>query len=299
MQLRFTLRQLSVFLAVAETGTTIGASKILSMSQSAVSAALGDLEMAAGEMLFDRHGRRLLLNDAGRGLQPQVRALLEAAESLAHEFESPGISLRVAASSTIGSYVLPPMLARFRTVHPSARVHVRIGNTRDVLQAVDSFDVDIGLIEGSSHDLRIRLEHWIDDELVVVTAPQNRLARHGGHAELAQADWLMREPGSGTREILEQQLGDTLGPLNVALELGDSEAIRRALLSGYGVSCLSRHVVADDLERGRLVTVKAKLPAIRRSLSIVQHQSKAPTRGLSAFRAFLDEYADSVRKRNA
>jgi DNA-binding transcriptional LysR family regulator len=298
MQIRFTLRQLSVFLAVAQTGTTIAASRMLSMSQSAISAALSDLELVADEKLFDRHGRRLVLNDAGRALQPQARALLEAAENLAREFDSPAISLHIAASSTIGNYVLPAILARFRAVHPSSRLNVLIGNTRDVLKAVDSFDADIGLIEGSSHDPRMRVQHWVEDELVVVTAPRNRLARQGGQADLAQADWLMREPGSGTREILEQQLGDALGPLNVALELGDSEAIRRALLSGYGVSCLSRHVVADDLENGKLVTVKARLPAIRRSLSIVLHANKAPTRGLTAFQAFLDEYAASFRKQN-
>jgi DNA-binding transcriptional LysR family regulator len=294
MSIRFTLRQLSVFIAVAQFGSTTSASKALSMSQSAVSAALGELELVTNERLFDRHGRRLVLNDAGRALQPHAIALIEGAENLARDFESTVVSLRIAASSTIGNYVLPGILARFLKEHPAARLNVVIGNTRDVLDAVNAFDADIGLIEGSSHGANLHAEHWIDDEMVVVTAPHHPLARSARRSDLAKADWLVREPGSGTREIFEQQLGREFGPLNIALELGNSEAIRRTLLNGYGISCLSRHVVADDIEHGRLIAIKAKLPIIRRSFSIALHRSKTPTRGLTAFRTVLDAHADAL-----
>jgi len=294
MTIRFTLRQLSVFIAVAQSGSTIGAGKSLSMSQSAVSAALGELEAVADERLFDRHGRRLVLNDAGRALQPYAMALVKSAESLARDFESTATSLRIAASNTIGNYVLPAILARFLGEYPATRLNVVVGNTRDVLDAVNAFDADIGLIEGSAHDPNLRVEHWIDDEMVVVAAPQNPLAQSTRRKELAEADWLVREPGSGTREIFEQQLGNVLGSFHIALELGNSEAIRQMLLSGYGVSCLSRHVVAEDLASGRLVEVAARLPAVRRSLSLVLHRSKTPTRGLTAFRAFLDSHAAAL-----
>jgi DNA-binding transcriptional LysR family regulator len=293
MQIRFTLRQLSVFIAVAQFGSTTGACKALSMSQSAVSAALGELELVANEQLFDRHGRRLVLNDAGRALQPQAIALVEGAESLSRDFESTVVSLRIAASSTIGNYVLPGILARFLARHPAARLNVLIGNTREVLGAVNAFSADIGLIEGSSHGPNMRVEHWLDDEMVVVVAPNHPLARQARRSDLAKADWLVREPGSGTREILEQQLGRVLGPLKIALELGTSEAIRRTLLNGYGVSCLSRHVVRDDIEHGRLIAITTRLPALSRSFSIVLHRSKTPTRGLAAFRGFLDGHASA------
>jgi DNA-binding transcriptional LysR family regulator len=290
MPVRFTLRQLSVFISVAQSGSTVGASKALSMSQSAVSAALGELESVANERLFDRHGRRLVLNDAGRALQPYAVALVKSAESLSRDFESAAASLRIVASNTIGNYVLPRIFARFFAQYPAIKLNVVIGNTRDVLDAVNAFEADIGLIEGSSLDANLRVEHWMDDEMVVVVSPQHPLARQARRSDLAAADWLMREPGSGTREIFEQQLGRALGTLNIALELGTSEAIRRTLLSGYGVSCLSRHMVADDLETGRLVTVNLRLPAIRRAFSIVLHRSKTPTRGLTALRSFLDAH---------
>jgi len=136
MTIRFTLRQLSVFIAVAQYGSATGAGKALAMSQSAVSAALGELELVTNEQLFDRHGRRLVLNDAGRALQPHAIALVEGAENLARDFESTVVSLRIAASTTIGNYVLPGILARFLNEHPTARLNVVIGNTRDVLDAV-------------------------------------------------------------------------------------------------------------------------------------------------------------------
>jgi DNA-binding transcriptional LysR family regulator len=127
--------------------------------------------------------------------------------------------------------------------------------------------------------------------MVVVTTPHHLFARSTRHSDLAKADWLVHEPGSGTREIFEQQLGRELGPFNIALELGNSEAIRRTSLNGYGISCLLRHVIADDIEHERLIQSKVRLPAIHRSLSIALHRSKTPMHRLTAFRAFLNMHA--------
>jgi DNA-binding transcriptional LysR family regulator len=288
MKVRFTLRQLSVFTTVARMGSTISASTALSMSQSAVSAALSELESVANEPLFDRHGRRLVLNDAGRTLLPHAIALVESAEALAREFESRSVALRIAASNTIGNYVLPNILKGFLTQCPTARLNIAIGNTHEVIDAVNDFKADIGLIEGYSNASNMRIEHWLDDEMVIVASPDHPLARSAQLGDLAKADWLVREAGSGTREIVEHELAGALGTLNIALELGNAEAIRRTLISGYGVSCLSRHVVADDIETGRLIAIKAGLPTIHRSFSIALHRSKTPTRGLILFRSFLD-----------
>jgi len=298
MTIRFSLRQLSVFLAVAEQGSTVGAGSALAMSQSAVSAALAELENVAGQALFDRHGRRLILNDAGRALRPRALALVEDAEGLARDFSSSQVSLRIAASNTIGNYVLPPLLARFRQAQGEARLDVAIGNTQDVLTRVSSFQADVGLIEGRTHSPDIRAEHWMDDEMLIVTAPGHpltRLRHLRGEPErrrLAEADWLMREPGSGTRELVEEQLGPLLAPharFKVALELGNSEAIHRTLLSGYGVSCLSRHVVDEDLASGRLIRLELGLPPLVRPFSIVTHRNKTETRGLALLREFLNQ----------
>lgn len=293
MTFRFTLRQMVVFIHVARLGTTVGTAARLAMSQSAVSAALAELESAVGEQLFDRNGRRLVLNDVGRRLLPSAIALVEQAEAMSRDFESDSITLEIAASSTIGNYVLPPILRQFMAVHPGANLKVIVGNTRDVARQVADFVADIGLIEGSCSDAGVRVEHWMDDEMIVVAPASGVGADH--HQALASAQWLLREPGSGTREIFDKQLAPRLGGVSATLEIGNSEAIRRTLLNGFGVSCLSRHVVADDLASGRLVEIDTGLPPIHRPFSILLHRSKSPTRGIALFRSFLDAHrgADS------
>ncbi len=290
MQHNLTLRQLSVFVAVAQTGSTTGAAQRLAMSQSAVSSALSELEHSLSEQLFDRRGKKLFLNDFGRMLLPQVRALFDQVDSIANAGKGSSVSLRVAASTTISNYVLPPLLARFHTRDtPGGTVNLLVGNTHTVLDAVRDFDADLGLIEGSCTGDEFTVEHWMDDELLVVTSPATPLAKAGapGHAALREADWLVREHDSGTREVLDAQIAGILGPVHIALELSNSEAIRRTVMAGYGICCLSSHVVGPDVAAGALVNIGGSLPPLRRPFSIVLHKDKRPTRGLNSFLAFL------------
>ena len=290
MALRFTLRQMVIFIHVARLGTTVGTAAQLAMSQSAVSAALAELEAMVGERLFDRHGRRLVINDSGRRLLPGAIALVEQAESMTRDFESESIQLQIAVSSTIGNYVLPAILRQFLARHPDARLKVIVGNSSDVARMVGEFVADIGLIEGSCSDPAVRVESWMDDEMIVVAPAGSEVG--SDLAALAKAPWLLRESGSGTREIFDKQVLSQLGSVNVAIEIGSSEAIRRTLLSGFGISCLSRHVVGDDLNAGRLVEIDTGLPAIYRPFSELLHRSKSPTRGISVFRSFMNAYSE-------
>ncbi len=282
---RVTLRQWAVFAAIAQCETTTAAGSQLGLSQSAVSAALAELESTLGHPLFDRHARRLHLNALGRQLLPQAQALLDHADALEHATVQPNVRLKLAASSTIGNYVLPALLASFRQqIAPDSQLDVLIGNTQDVVDAVQRFEVDIGLIEGTCRGEALEIETWIDDEMVIVAAPDHPLARGpASRAALREAGWLMREPGSGTRELIDSRIASVIGPLHVALELGHSEAIQRTVAAGYGISCLSRHVVADALRYGRLVEVQSDLPRIARPLLIVRHRDKHPTHGLTQF----------------
>lgn len=294
--LRLTLRQLSVFVAVVQHGSTVAAAQALAMSQSAVSAALSELENALETALFDRVARRLSVNEVGRQLFPRALSLLDQAQELERFASQTGVHLRIAASNTIGSYLLPGLMADFRAgQRGSCALDVRIGNTRDVLHALLQFEADIGLIEGSSHERDLRSVHWCDDEMVVVAAPGHPLTSGPVTPErLREADWIVREPGSGTREIIEDRLVPELGELRFALELGNAEAIKRAVMSGFGVSCLSVHVVRDDLARGDLVAVREGLPRIVRPLQLVVHEDKYPTQGLLAFTEYLRSVAGKV-----
>lgn len=172
--LHLTLRQLEIFCAVAQAGSTVAAADAVALSQSATSAALQQLEQAMGAQLFERVGRRLALNDAGRALLPEALALLEQARGIEQAFSvraaSLPVRLRVAASTTIGTYALPAVLAHLARSQPHLSVDLQIANTREVGQAVESLDVDLGLIEGTSHWPGLEVEPWMRDELVIVAA---------------------------------------------------------------------------------------------------------------------------------
>src|SRR5579862_9671251 len=207
MQPRLSLRQLLIFAAIAETGSTTTAGVRLSLSQSAASAALNELEHLLGTRLFDRVGRRLLLNETGRALQPRARALLDTAMGVERDFSAhsgesggaPAIQLHVGASTTIGNYLLPSLVAGFRKEWPNAHIDVQIGNTEDVSASVGRLDVDIGLIEGPCHERGVRAEPWIEDELLIVCAPTHPLVRGAKKSRvsivsLREGLWLLREP---------------------------------------------------------------------------------------------------------
>ncbi len=267
--LRLTLRQWQVVVAVADAGTTTAAGQVLGLSQSAVSAALNDLEHQLPDPLFDRAGRRLLLNAHGRALLDPARALLLAASTLEQSAAARPLQLRIAASTTIGNYLLPARVAALQALQPQVGVDLHIGNSADVVDQVQRLEVDVGLIEGPCHASGLQVQPWQRDELVIVAAA-SASARMTVEA-LRSARWLLREPGSGTREAVEQGLLPHLHHFADSMQLGSTEAIKQAAAAGLGLACLSRHAVADLLALGRLQVVQTGLPALSRQLWQVQH----------------------------
>jgi DNA-binding transcriptional LysR family regulator len=296
MPLRFTLRELEVFCAIARQENVHRAADTLALTQSAASQALARLEQALGQALFDRHGRRLVLNENGRLLLSRARALLDQAEDLQGLLgvgaegaggDAAPFSLQIAASTTIANYLVPAHLAALRRAHPQARVALTVGNTGEVVAAVAALEVDFGLIEGPSHHPELHIEPWREDDLIVFAATTHPLAVGGcSLRDLADAPWLLREAGSGTREEVERCLLPLLGRMNVDMELGDSEAIKRAVAAGLGVSCLSSSVVADLLAQGAVVALTDRvpgLPPLKRMLHCIRHRDRAATRGMARF----------------
>ena len=290
--LRITLRQMEIFGAVAQSGSTVAAAGVVGLSQSATSAALQQLEQALGAPLFERVGRGLRLNDAGRALRGQTLALLEQARAIEQAFGARSadmpVRLRVAASTTIGSYVLPRVLAAFARSHPQVSVDVQIGNTRDVAQALQALEVDLGLIEGASHWPGLAVQPWRRDELVIVAAPGDPLAQAArvqplGVAQLRRARWLLREQGSGTREMVEHALLPRLHQLPAAATLGSSEAIAHCVAQGLGISCLPRVLVQPLLDAGELVLLPSVLARIWRDFSLLQREGRTLSPALAAW----------------
>ena len=284
-RLRVNLRQLEVFAATARAGTVRAAADHVSRSQSAASATLVELEDTLGVQLFDRVGRRLLLNENGRALLPKAMSLLDRAAELQHLFAAEhDAPLRLAASLTIGECLLPDLLADWKSAHPASPVQLMIGNTSEVIAAVAGFEVDIGFVEGRQTHPQLIVHAWRSDELVIIAAPTHPLTRGTASArQLGEATWALRERGSGTREAVERWLLEHMGSLRVEFELGSPEAIKRLVVVGGALGCLPREVVARELEQGVLVELATRLPRATRRLAIVTHRDKHLGRGAADF----------------
>ncbi|NLR53609.1 LysR family transcriptional regulator [Citrobacter freundii] len=288
--MHITLRQLEVFAEVLKSGSTTQASVMLALSQSAVSAALTDLEGQLGVQLFDRVGKRLVVNEHGRLLYPRALALLEQTTEIEQLFREDNGAIRVYASSTIGNYILPAMIARYRQDFPDLPLELSVGNTQDVINAVLDFRVDIGLIEGPCHSTEIISEPWLEDELVVFAAPSSPLTKGPVTLEqLAASPWILRERGSGTRELVDYLLLSHLPRFQMAMELGNSEAIKHAVRHGLGISCLSRRVIAEQLQAGTLSEVPVPLPRLVRTLWRVHHRQKHISNAITRFLHYSDQ----------
>lgn len=300
-----TLRQLEIFRAIAGCGSTSEAAKRLPLSQSATSAALLELETTLTVRLFDRVGKRLVLNDSGRSLMPLALALLDGARTVQASFSGTrgAIDLKLFASTTIGNYLLPGLIAGFRAANTGAVVDLRIGNTFDVVAAVSAFDTDLGFIEGPCHASDVQVVPWLEDELVIVASPTHPLAHSAQRGrltadQLRRAVWLMREPGSGTRETLEQALLPHLAQFATVMTIGSPEAIKNAVAEGLGISCLSRYAALDFLGTQRLCILATRLPRLTRHLMLIHHSKKLLSAPLVSFIAQAKQFAEATRRQD-
>ena len=292
--MRMTLRQLAVFVAVAQEGTVTRASDAVRLTQSAASMALADLEDALGAPLFDRLGKRLQLNDLGRFLLPQALEILGRCEAFEHaaQGEKQTIDLRLGATLTISDYLMPDLMANFLKQQPQAQLQLQVGNTRQIIESVSQFQLDLGLIEGSCHLPQLQAFPWRDDELAVCCAPEHPLAALKDQLslqDLQDVDWILREEGSGTREVFDQVMLKDLPNANLRLTLGHNEAILKIVAGGLGLTCVSRLAI-EPLERdGQLVILNTPFWVLKRPLFMLVHRQKYKSPGLRAFMQFCQE----------
>ncbi len=254
--MRYTLRQLEVFLAVARVQGVGRAGPGLSLSQSAVSGSLADIERQFDIRLFDRIGKRLTLSELGRSVRAQAEAILDRARDLESVFadgQQVG-RLRVGATLTIGNHLAVPILARLQREHPGSEVTLAIANTAEIARQVANFEIDVGLIEGEIEHPELEVLVWRPDHLAVFCAPDHVFARKRKltDANLLQASWIVREQGSGTRQTFDRAMSGLLPQLKIALALQHTEAIKAAVKAGLGLGCVSRMAVQDEFARGTL-----------------------------------------------
>jgi len=288
-----TLEQLRIFVAVADRQHVTRAAADLHMTQSTASAALAALEERHGTRLFDRVGRGLVLNEAGRILLPHAREVLAAAARAQEALQDlAGLrrgSLRLGASQTVASYWLPPRMVRFSEAHPLIALTLDVHNTSQVAAAVLSGEADLGLVEGSVRIAELAVTEVATDSMALVAAADHPLARRQFDlADLRSQRWVLREVGSGTRQVAEeslQRLGLSPSDIRIALELPSNEAVIAAVRGSGMLTVLSEVTVAAALATGALVRLPVELAT--RAFSLVTHRQRQQSPAGEAFARML------------
>lgn len=286
-----TLEQLRIFLAVAQREHVTRAAEALNLTQSTVSGAINALESRHGVKLFHRIGRRIELTEAGRVLTDQAKVILTnvrtAEIAMADLSDIRRGTLTVFASQTIASYWLPRRLVEFNSRHPQIDLRLEVGNTAQCTQAIIAGTADLGFIEGNIDEPSVSIELVAMDRLVIVVGAQHPWATKPPTQpqDLSGTEWVLREPGSGTRSSFESALQDMrIGPnaLRIAIELPSNEAVCAAVEASQFATTVSEAVAASGIAAGRLVLVPFELPG--RAFSLIRHRERHRTRASEAFR---------------
>ena len=267
--MKFTIRQLQIFLAVAKHQNISKAAQSLHMSQSAASEALLNLEHMYEVSLFDRVSNKLALNAIGHTLRREAENLIAHCQSFEEKLldHTDVGHIKVGASFTIGNHLATRYLAGYLANYPEADVQLDIANTPDVVARVLNFDVDVGMIEGEVHHRELELIPWREDELIVFCAADHPLARKKTltNKDIKEALWILREPDSGARHTFDRALAGLVPDINIYLELRHNEAIKNAVESGLGIGCLSQIVLKKNFANGDLVPLTLPRRNMRRT----------------------------------
>jgi DNA-binding transcriptional LysR family regulator len=278
----FSLRQLRLFIATARQSSLAAAGRRLNVSQAAISESVRDLEAVLGLRLFDREGRRLRLNAAGHSFLIDAERLVREADDMARRYGA-SRQLTIGASVTIGNYILADLLADLRAKQPQTALSIVIRNTEAIAAALLAREIDVGLVEGLVGHPALEVRAWKADRLVIVAAPEHRLAPGAATEDLVAADWILREVGAGTRESFDAATRDWPSPVRVSMTVGGNELIKALVKMGLGLGCLSLAAVRGEVQRGELVIVPTPSFVLNRVLRIITPIGGKPNQALVKF----------------
>jgi DNA-binding transcriptional LysR family regulator len=290
------LHLLRLFAAVVRHRSFSRAAEALHLSQPAISKGVRDFEAQVGSRLLERGGHGGVMPTEAGSLLMRHAASLFAAERAAEEELAAlrGLqrgSLNVGASTTVATYQLPPLLGAFHKRYPSIELRLTSGNTRAIVELLGARELDVALVEGPVDDIGIEVRPWREEEMVLIAAPDHRLARATAPIALkALADEivLIREPGSGTRDVVLAALDvHRIVPRSI-LEVGSTEAIKQIVAAGLGIAIVSAAAAADQIALGKLEILKPRNFTVRRMLTRLSLPARQPSAPAAAFDALLD-----------
>lgn len=288
--LNVTLTQLRAFCAVAETRNFRLAGERLHLSQSGVSVQVAALERALRTPLIDRQRSGWRLTDAGAAVLERARAIVEQVQVLEREAAAirAGVSghFLLGATLTIADRSLPQLLVDFLKTHPEVRLSTRVRNTRDIEAALLSGELDVALVEGAIASDRLVQVAYDTDELVLICSADHPLAERQSVSPEAFVGepFIAREPGSGSRSLIEERLHRAVGELNLRIEFASVRAIVSAVASGMGVALVSRASVDEEVADGSIVAIDVEGVDLTRTFRMV-YPAEGPRN--EAARAFI------------
>jgi DNA-binding transcriptional LysR family regulator len=291
--------KLKVFCTVAETKSFSKTSEIIHLTQPAVSLQIQALEEVYETKLFDRSSATVTLTPAGEVLYKyakEILALYASAEKVIGKLT--GLvkgSITIGATLNMGNYLLPSVITDFRKTHPKMKIHLLVGNSKRVVELLNSGNIDIGLVDGDVVRQRMVVKKLISDELLVIVSPNHPWAKKKevSVSDLVKEPFILREAGSGTRQAIEKFLnrhGITLQDMKISTVLGSPEAIKDAVENGLGVSIISRWAVRKENKYGTLHLLSIKEGRIVRDFSLIINKSLVSSNALDEFLTFLNAY---------
>lgn len=292
--------KLKVFCTVAETKSFSKASEIIYLTQPAVSLLIQAIEEIYETKIFDRASNTVTLTPAGEMLYKYAKEILNlyaAAEKSIGEITGfvKG-SISVGASSTIGNYLLPGVIAAFRKTHPKIKIHLLVGNTKRVVELLNAGNIDIGLVEGDIARQKMVVDKLVADELVLIVPPLHPLAkkRNVSIFEITKEPFIFREEGSGTRQVIEKYLGKySITPQNmmISMVLGSTEAIKESVENGIGIAIVSRWAVRKEIKYGTLKPLSFKEEKMLRDFSLIFQKKAISSHAVDEFLSYLKAYS--------
>jgi len=278
---------MKIFVTVCRCNSVTAAAEKLFIAQPSVSLAIRELEDYYGIKLFDRISRKLYITEAGRQFLDyaiHIVSLFDDMEKEIRNWDTMG-TLRIGSSITIGNYLLPRYIKLFNEKHPLIKVHVTIENSVDIEKRVMANDIDFGLIEGITHNPQIEGEKFMDDELVLICG-NNHLLSHTeqiGITDLPDHDFILREKGSGGRELFESTMLIHDIEIKPIWESVSTRAIVKAVSEGLGLSVLPYQLIKQDLDAGLIKRINLKDLTFKRFYYLIYHKNKLHTKSAKEF----------------
>ena len=281
-----TLKELNFFYKLCDNPQVTQVAQELGISQSAISLAVKSLEKKLNEPLFDRVGKKLILNERGRYFKEETISHYLALKDMQNTFQSNKLvgNIKVASSKTISNYLMPSIYYDFLSTYKDVKFDISTVNTTNIIENILNSQLDIGLIESDTKHSNLIKEKLCEDELIIVSSDKN--IKSNIYIDSINKKWILRESGSGTRDIFINKLGDYASSLDIFMELQDFEEIKTVLLNNSDtITAISKLAVQEELKEKKLFEIKLKNLEFKREFHLVYHKDKSKS---LLFQTFID-----------